>query len=144
MLPRPFKDLEWHKGKKTQHRRRLSLLRQGPADHQRVAIFSVVPRTPLKNGVLWCAGHCCRGMATADGRSVRDGHNCHATCCRVGCFWRFDSSHPLIASLSFSSMRTMKRFSVALRARVSTVCSEPSALRICSIQTVRSLSVGSQ
>ena len=33
MLPRPFKDLEWHKGKKTRHRRHLSLLRQGPADH---------------------------------------------------------------------------------------------------------------
>ena len=30
--PRPFKDLEWHKGKKTRHRRHLSLLRQGPAE----------------------------------------------------------------------------------------------------------------
>src|SRR6476661_648956 len=26
MLPRPFKDLEWHKGKKHRHRRHLSLL----------------------------------------------------------------------------------------------------------------------
>lgn len=57
MLPRPFKDLEWHKGKKTRHRRHLSLLRQGPADHQRVAIFSVVPRTPFRKRrpVVCCA-----------------------------------------------------------------------------------------
>ena len=29
MLPRPFKDLEWHKGKKHRHRRHLSLLLRG-------------------------------------------------------------------------------------------------------------------
>jgi hypothetical protein len=39
--------LEWHKGKKTRHHRHLSLLRQWPTDHWRVAIFSVVPRTPF-------------------------------------------------------------------------------------------------
>jgi hypothetical protein len=29
MLPRSFKDLEWHKGKKHRHRRHLSLLLRG-------------------------------------------------------------------------------------------------------------------
>jgi hypothetical protein len=33
MLLLPSKDLEWHKGKKTRHRRHLNLLPQGPADH---------------------------------------------------------------------------------------------------------------
>jgi hypothetical protein len=33
ILPRSFKDLEWHKGKKTRHRRHLTLLPQGPASH---------------------------------------------------------------------------------------------------------------
>src|SRR5260370_25149742 len=38
MLPRPFMDLEWHKGKK--HRRRfLSLLLSEPTGHYSVAIF---------------------------------------------------------------------------------------------------------
>jgi len=38
MLPRPFKDLEWHKGKKHRHRR-LSLLLRGVLA-KAIAIFT--------------------------------------------------------------------------------------------------------
>jgi len=41
---RPFKDLEWHKGKKTRHRRHLSLLLRGLLATKPVVIFSVVLR----------------------------------------------------------------------------------------------------
>jgi len=40
MLPRPFKHLEWHKGKKHRHRRRLSLLLRDLLVTKPVAIFS--------------------------------------------------------------------------------------------------------
>ena len=59
MLPRPFKDLEWHKGKKHRHRRHLSLLLRGLLVTSQSAIFSVVLRTPFKQGVLCRAVRCC-------------------------------------------------------------------------------------
>ena len=48
MLCRPFKDLEWHKGKKTRHRRRLSLLLKGLLATKPVVIFSRVRQTPFE------------------------------------------------------------------------------------------------
>jgi len=63
LLTHPFKHLEWHKEKKTRHLHPLSLLRQGHADPQRVAIFGIVPRTPPKNGGQWFVAHSCRAKA---------------------------------------------------------------------------------
>jgi len=54
MLPGPFKDLKWHKGKKHRHRH-LSLLLRGLLATKPVVIFSRVRQTPLKHDVLLCA-----------------------------------------------------------------------------------------
>ena len=59
MLLRPFKDLEWHKGKKHRHRRHLSLLLRGLLVTKPVLIFSRVRQTPLKHGVLCRSVRCC-------------------------------------------------------------------------------------
>ena len=48
IAPRPFKDLEWHKGKRTRHHRRLSLLRRGLLATKPVVIFSRVRQTPFE------------------------------------------------------------------------------------------------
>jgi hypothetical protein len=48
IAPRPFKDLEWHKGKKTRHHHRLSLLRKGLLATKPVVIFSRVRQTPFE------------------------------------------------------------------------------------------------
>src|SRR5436190_22055157 len=53
MLPCSFKDLEWHKGKKHRHRRRLSLLLRDLLVTKPVAIFSTESgERLLKHGVL--------------------------------------------------------------------------------------------
>src|SRR5436309_10066412 len=52
MLPRPFKDLEWHKGKKHRHRR-LTLLLRGLLATSRSPVSSIVPANAFETA--FCA-----------------------------------------------------------------------------------------
>lgn len=59
MLPYPFMDLKWHKGKKLRHHRHLSLLLRGLLVTKPVVILGRVWQTPLKHGVLCRFVRCC-------------------------------------------------------------------------------------
>jgi hypothetical protein len=59
------RDLEWHKGKKTRHRRRLSLLHQVLVSSQSHSSAESCERLS-QQGVLCRFVHWCRAMAAAD------------------------------------------------------------------------------